>query len=127
MTISNYDPRYLDLWRDGGTKGVELVLDKPAAVALRHRLYRLRAAMKAESHPWFETAERASISIVFSNAEAAEWVAYSTDKQAAKACAERGWKPEALQWKLSIQPPDSRFDKVLENAGYKLDEPPGLD
>lgn len=127
MSTSNYDPRYLELWRDGGTKGVELKMGKAEAVALRHRLYRLRAAMKAENHPWYSAAERAAISILFTGSGSESWQAYSTDKQVERICAALGWKPEELEWKLSINAPDSRFDKILEGAGYKQDEPPGLD
>lgn len=121
MSTTSYDPRYLELWRDGGTTGVELKLDKKGAVALRHRMYRLRQAMKAEAHPWYEAAERAAISIQFSSDDGKTWVPYASDKQLS------GADPKTLLWKFCIQPPDARFDDALEAAGYKLTEPPPLE
>ena len=37
MSVSSYDPRYIDLWRDGATIGLELKMPKNECVALRHR------------------------------------------------------------------------------------------
>lgn len=121
MSTSNFKSQYLELWRDGGTIGVELPMpDKKAAVALRHRLYRLRTAMKAESHPWSDAAELAAISIMFSP-DAKDWTSYSSDRQLG------GVDEKHLKWKMVIQPPDSRFDEILESAGYKGNEPPPLE
>jgi hypothetical protein len=127
MSVSAYDPLYIDLWRDGGTKGVELSMPKNDAVALRHRLYRLRAAMLKESHPLAETAERGSVSIKFAPKADDNWIGYSTDKQMTRVCVEQGWEPKALRWKLCIYPPDARFADALAAAGYKSDLPPPLD
>lgn len=130
MSVSAYDPRYLDLWRDGGTRGVELKMSKSEAVAMRHRMYRLRMAMQKENHPLREVAERGNVSIRFTgepNPTKDDWVGYSRDKQMFRVCAERKWDPAKLQWRLWIQPPDQRFDEILAEAGYAADEPPPLD
>lgn len=130
MSVSQFDEKFLVLLRDGGTKGVELHMDKSAAVALRHRLYRLRQAMKREGHPWLEVAERASISIAFgpdaNSTSEDDWVRYSVDKQLFRVCAERGWNSKAVKWKLRISPPDRRFDEALAAAGYTDEEAPPL-
>lgn len=124
MSTANFDPRYLEIWRDGGTTGVSLPMpDVGSAVNVRQRLYRLRDAMKKEKHPWFEAAERATISINFTFKDGAK-ARYQMNKQLAKLIAEHG---EPIVIALEIQPPDNRFNDVLEKAGYKLSEPPPLD
>lgn len=124
MSTSNFDPRYLEIWRDGGTTGVSLPMpDLGSGVNVRQRLYRLRDAMKKEKHPWYEVAERATISlnITFKDGFKAR---YQMNKQINKLIEEHG-QPTAIH--LEIQPPDSRFDEVLTKAGYKLSEPPPLE
>src|SRR5688572_10547508 len=128
MSVSSYDERYIKLLADGGTRGVELKMTKSEAVALRHRLYRLRDAMRKEQHELTETADRASISIRFSYDPQSEedWVGYSTDKQLNRILGERGWELKHLRWVLRISPPDQRFDQILAEAGYTSEEPPPL-
>ena len=130
MSVSSYDPRYIDLWRDGGTAGVELKMAKNECIALRHRLYRLRSAMIKEQHELAETANRGSVSIKFTGPNPQgedDWIGYSTDKQMKRVADEREWNFVKLTWKLCILPPDKRFDEVLSAAGYKTDLPPPLE
>ena len=121
MSTSDYEPRFLEIWKDGATRKVAIPVDSVnAAVSLRQRLYRMRQEMKREGHPLYQTAKRGGISIqikytnntilLFSNKKVTPVNETLVDKV-----------------ELVIQPQDNAFDDALEAAGYKLVAPPSLD
>ncbi len=121
MSTSDYEPRFLEIWKDGATKRVAIPVDSVnAAVSLRQRLYRMRQEMKRENHPLYLTAKRGGISIqihytnkttlLFSNKKVTPVNEAIVDRV-----------------ELVIQPQDNAFDDALEAAGYKLSAPPSLD
>ena len=121
MSTSDFDPRFLELWRDGGTRRVVLpMVDVDSAIALRHRLYRCRQQMKKEKHPFYELASRAAISVIAVLKDKSEKL-FSSKKSTPI-------DPEqVLEWIMAIQPADTRFDEALAAVGYKVPEPPSLD
>jgi hypothetical protein len=55
----------LEIWSSAGTDQILLpVMSRAEAMSLRHRLYRIRAAMKAQRHPYYERAAGATISLI---------------------------------------------------------------
>ena len=116
MSTSDYEPRYLELWRDAAAKEIALPMQsREDAFSFRHRLYRCRLAMKAENHPWYELAKTVSVSI--------------------QAQEDGGWN--GLSGKETIKPgsplrlllrnPDQRFSQALADAGYEPPKAPLLD
>jgi hypothetical protein len=111
--VKDFNQLYLRLWRDASLKPVELLVDsREQAVSFRHRLYQCRKAMKAEGHPFSDSAQKAKITIEFQSGN--EWVTYANDK------AMNG--RDASAWRLRMMPRDGGFDAMLERAGYKAPE-----
>ena len=66
MSVSSYDPRWLNVFRDAASREVLLKMDDiKTAVNLRQKLYRLRKAMEKEKHPFFPLAVRVDIGAYF--------------------------------------------------------------
>ena len=105
--VASFDPRLIQLWKDGALAEVIVPSPDPGsrgeAHHFRHTMYRLRLAMKREQHPDYAIAETASISLI------------EQDKGGVK------------RWCILIRPPDSKYSKVLSEAGYTSVEPPPLD
>lgn len=120
MSLSEYDPRYLTLWRDASIKPISVPLDtRMSAVTMRHRLYKCRKDMETEKHPYFEAASKVSISII------------ATDRsgQAHKfSTIQRLPGPEgSFKWSLLLDNTDKVFDDALAKVGYAVPEAPDLD
>jgi len=62
--IEEYE-RCLEIWRAAGIDDVLLpAMSRTDALSLRRRLYRIRAAMARQQHPYYESAARARISMI---------------------------------------------------------------
>lgn len=109
-SVEDYDPRWLQLWRDASEREIELPIEsRQRAVNLRQRLYILRQAMKAQGHPFSDAAQKAKITIEFLSGS--RWLTYTNDK------AMKGLV--ASEWRLRMIPHDQDYDSMLERAGYK--------
>lgn len=119
MSLSDYDPRYLELWRDGAVKPVRVPQkNRQAAVAMRHRLYRCRKEMEKEKHPYSEQAGKVSISIVGTGPDGLDH-RFST-------VARLPHPEEKMKWSLLLDNTDSVFDEALAEAGYEVPEAPEI-
>lgn len=119
MALSDFDPRYLELWRDGAVRPVRVPQkDRKAAVTMRHRLYRCRSEMVKEKHEYADQAGRVSISIVGVGPDNVEH-RFST--------VGRLPYPEAqMKWALLLDNTDATFDEALTQAGYVVPEAPEI-
>lgn len=119
MPLSDYDPRYLELWRDGAIKPVRVPQkNRQAAVAMRHRLYRCRKEMEREKHPYSEAAGKVSISIIGVDSAGVD---HKFSTVARLPC------PEGqLRWQLLLDNADAVFDEALAEAGYDIPEAPEI-
>ncbi len=55
----------LEIWNSAGTDEIMLpAMSRADALSFRRRLYRIRAAMKAQQHPYYERAASATISVI---------------------------------------------------------------
>ena len=62
--IEEYE-RCLEIWRAAGPDDVLLpAMSRTDALSFRSRLYRIRAAMGRQKHPYYESAARARISVI---------------------------------------------------------------
>lgn len=62
--IEDYE-HCLEIWSSAGTGEIMLsAMSRADAMSLRHRLYRIRAAMKAQQHPYYKSAAGAKISVI---------------------------------------------------------------
>jgi hypothetical protein len=62
--IEDYE-HCLEIWSLAGTDEIMLpAMSRADAMSLRRRLYRIRAAMKAQQHPDYERAAGATISVI---------------------------------------------------------------
>lgn len=121
MSVKDFDPRYLQLWKDSSIHEVVLpVTTREQAINFRQRLYLLRKAMRAEAHPAADAAAKAKIKIEYFYS--GEWVTYTNDRAMEKA----GSRGKLLEWRLRMIPYDQSFDEVLEKAGYGVPEAPDL-
>jgi hypothetical protein len=60
--IEDYE-HCLEIWNSAGTDEIMLPpMSRADALSLRSRLYRIRAAMKAQQHPYYERVAGATIS-----------------------------------------------------------------
>lgn len=120
MPLSEYDPRYVELWRDGAIKPVRVPQkDRRAAVVMRHRLYRCRKAMMEEKHPYADLAAKVSISVIGVDDAGVEHKFSTLDRLPV---------PEhKLKWHLRLDNTDAGFDEALSAAGYAVPEAPNLD
>lgn len=101
--LEAYEPRLLEVWRDGGVRRTTLPVGPRAkATTLRHRMYKLRNLMRKHQHPYSEIAERAKISL------------------------EQDKTKEDF-WNLVIIPADLEFSSILDAAGYREETPEPLD
>ena len=121
--LSEYDPRYLELWRDASTRTINIPLEsRQAAITMRHRLYRCRKDMEAEKHQYAEAAAKVSISIIATN-KAGEPHKFST-------LARLPGGPQAenhFKWSLQLDNTDKIFDDALAKVGYAVPEAPNRD
>jgi hypothetical protein len=63
-TLATFSPKMIEVWREASTKKITILVDNhKTAIALRHRLYSCRAAMKQEDHPDYNMAQFVSIYI----------------------------------------------------------------
>lgn len=114
MSVSDFDPRYIDIWKDSGTKRVVIPMPSvDAAVNLRQRLYRLRSAMKKEGHAMYETARRAVASIRISYSDK---VMLFSNKKSTPLPA------DTYKVDLVVQPEGDIYNEALAEAGYRLPE-----
>jgi hypothetical protein len=117
MAVSNYDPRWLDVLRDGATKEITLTLpDMTAATTLRSKLYRLRKDMGKEKHPFYDLVAKISITACWR---------LKSGKEIAFINNQRTPPPAAADIKetiLTIKPHDKKYESILESAGYKIPE-----
>jgi len=120
MSLADYDPRYLELWRDGSVKPVRVPQkNRQAAIVMRHRLYRCRKEMVKADHPYAEMAGKVSISVIGVDPAGVEHK-FSTIQRLP--C------PEGkLKWLLLLDNADAVFDEALSDAGYGVPEAPTLD
>ena len=92
----NFDIRFLEIWRRGGTEKVKLECETHAeAVYLRHRLYQIRKKLAKQNHEIYQIAKNGKISI------------------------ESHPDGTAIVYVLPI---DSNFDKILSKAGIVAPE-----
>ena len=120
MSTTEYDQRYIEIWKDGGLRPVHLKMESVnAAVTLRQRLYRCRQEMKKDKHELYDTAKRAAISlrIIYKD----RWFNFVSRKVTPYS------EAEIERVELIVQPVDDAFDSALEGAGYKLERPPSLE
>ena len=62
--IEDYE-HCLEIWSAAGTEEIMLpAMPRVDALSFRRRLYRIRAAMKAQQHPYYERAAGATISVI---------------------------------------------------------------
>ena len=65
MAIIEEYARCLELWSRAGTDAVLLPgMSRREALSFRSRLYRIRAAMAAQQHPYYASAAEAKISMI---------------------------------------------------------------
>ena len=65
MAIIEEYARCLELWRLAGTGEVLLPgMSRAQALSFRSRLYRIRAAMAAQQHPYYPSVAEAKISMI---------------------------------------------------------------
>lgn len=100
------DETHLDIWRRGALGPVRLQpLTREAAIALRHKLYRLRERLTQSEHPDAKVAQSASIKMFMVPSETG-----------------------AHHWELLVHPSDTDFVQAFINAGLSRDDdPPPLD
>jgi hypothetical protein len=62
--IGDYE-HCLEIWNAAGTDEIMLpAMSRADAMSLRQRLYRIRAAMKAQQHPYYEKTAGSTISVI---------------------------------------------------------------
>ena len=62
--IEDYE-HCLEIWSSAGTDEIMLpAMSRAYAMSLRRRLYRIRASLKAQQHPYYERAAGATISVI---------------------------------------------------------------
>lgn len=97
----SYDPRMLEAWRDGGIRETRIpVGPRNKATTMRHRMYKLRDAMRLHGHPYGKVADKAKISLL---------------------------EEPTGTWCLVIKPVDDDFSAALDAAGYKEETPEPLE
>jgi hypothetical protein len=65
MSVIEEYARCLELWRAAATEEIVVSgMSRSEALSLRSRLYRIRAAMEQQRHPYYENVARAKISIM---------------------------------------------------------------
>lgn len=117
MSTSDFEPRYLELWRDAAAAAVRIpVPSKQDAFAFRHRLYRCRLAMKAEKHEWYELARGVTASIIEVAPDGKERAVSGKEPETANA-----------SYIVLMRNPDQRFAEALMAAGYEPPKAPSLD
>lgn len=108
MPVANFTPEFLELFRQGAQKPIELKgLTKPAAVSLRSRLNKMRVAMRKEQHPLLPSAERCMVSIIPSP--------------------NRGDLPDDQDFVVIVRPPDLDYMPALREAGIIVEDKDSLD
>ena len=104
--VASYESRWLEVWRDAAVRDIILKKDTEGdAIALRHRLYRLRLAMKRERHPYYDQAAKVKI---------------SNPKQ-------MGQSDGSTKWVMVMKHADREHEDTLREAGFVVPEPPSLD
>src|SRR6185436_15295357 len=94
MSLKNYSPNLLDIFKHVGEKG-EFTFkckDKKAAYALRARLHGLRRAMREEKHWLTPVAEACHVSVINEHVLWAHRPDQKIEGEIAKALKEQGFK-----------------------------------
>ena len=98
--IAKFNPLMIEAWRKSTLEEVTLpVASKSEATSLRHQLYRCRVAMQKSKHELADQATRVTIIV-----------------REGKSC-----------WNVIMQPAQSQFDDVFNQAGITLPKEPELD
>lgn len=109
MAVSNYDPRWPEIWKDAALSSEGITLrgrSRSFCTTLRARLYRLRKEMQAEKHPNVELANKVTICAPFQ-------VEGSVD-------------PEK-SWAITLRKSEAEYEDLLKDAGYDVPAAPNLD
>jgi hypothetical protein len=119
MNVKNFDPRFLQLWRDASLKEIVLPVDKrEQAINFRQRRYFLRKSMKAEGHAFADAATKVTIRVEYRAIGSPDWIAYTNNRAMSKICV----NSTSAAWRLRMIP--YGYDAILERAGYKVPEAP---
>lgn len=119
MATADYDPRFLQIWRDASISPRRITMaDRHSAINLRHRLYRLRKDMEREAHPYYSAAAKVSISVVGKDKEGKEH----------RFSSKGSFKVDEtdLKWFLLLDNADAVFEDSLTKSGYAVPEAPDL-
>ncbi len=122
MSVSKYNPLWLDVLRDAGTK--EVILPFPnlrEAQTLRQKLYRLRAAMNEEKHPYSELANKVALRVVYVLPDGEQKV-YVNNKQTPQPAvlAPYNKAKNSAPVLLIMKPNDLDYADLLAEAGYAI-------
>lgn len=122
MAVSNYDPLWLDVLRDAGTK--EVIFPFPnlqEAQTLRQKLYRLRHAMNEEDHPYKTLANKVAMRVVYVLSDGTQKT-YVNNKQTPPPGELKLYdkKKRLAPILLILKPQDLDYADLLADAGYTV-------
>ena len=131
MSLSDYDPRMIEVWREAATRpqGVVLPFLEPGgdseearkkAITQRHRFYRLRKELERNKHPAAIAAGQCKIQVRLTTKDGKH--IYPSKLV--------NWDPKniiAVDLHFISHNADAALDKALKAVGVKTQEAPSLD